>query len=448
MSWTILRRASAGALMLPVALLGSSMATGCDSLEVSDPTAIEASELGNPTGVNLLRGNALRLLYVAFGNASKESAIFSDEVVTEWPVATTTNPFAAADRREPQVMYQPLYTSWQSVRRAASIAIPAIQKDGAPGAEPRVGEMFAVRGFAELRLAEDFCPGFPLFDLEGFKPDYGGPLTTDEALGRALIDFDSALVYAADSIRISSFARVARGRTLLALGRFADAAVAVGPVATTFVENATYSQNVVDEFGSPIQFNPWWYSSSSNPFNALSRPNVVANREGGNGIDFVEANDPRLKLTFIRMSNRDGFSLNLPAKYPNFNAPIVLASGIEARLIEAEAALKAGGGNWLAILNDLRATRITPAMAPLPDPGNEAARVNLLFRERAFWLYGTGHRLADMRRLISRYGRAPNTVFPTGAYRLGGEYSSVTNLAFDGRFDEPFSPSVTGCTSR
>lgn len=58
--------------------------------------------------------------------------------------------------------------------------------------------------------------------------------------------------------------------------------------------------------------------------------------------------------------------------------------------------------------------------APLTDPGTDAERVSLLFRERAFWLYGTGSRLGDMRRLITRYGTdgfTVNTVYPTGSYQ-------------------------------
>jgi len=42
--------------------------------------------------------------------------------------------------------------------------------------------------------------------------------------------------------------------------------------------------------------------------------------------------------------------------------------------------------------------------------------VNLLFRERAFWMYLTGQRLGDMRRLIRNYGRHAENVYPTGLY--------------------------------
>src|SRR5258708_12475837 len=56
----------------------------------------------------------------------------------------------------------------------------------------------------------------------------------------------------------------------------------------------------------------------------------------------------------------------------------------------------------------------TPVMAPLADPGTQAGRVALLFREKAFWTFGRGQRLGDLRRLMRDYGY-PNdssTTFP------------------------------------
>ena len=93
--------------------------------------------------------------------------------------------------------------------------------------------------------------------------------------------------------------------------------------------------------------------------------------------------------------------------------PVPIASGIEARLIEAEAALQAGdAGTWLAQLNAARATR--GDLAPLDDPADATARTNLMFRERAFWMFGTGHRLGDLRRLIRQYGRHGRNHLPDG----------------------------------
>jgi hypothetical protein len=48
----------------------------------------------------------------------------------------------------------------------------------------------------------------------------------------------------------------------------------------------------------------------------------------------------------------------------------------------------------------------------------------MLFRERAFWLYATGHRLSDMRRLIRQYGRRASE----GQYFKGGTYGDDVNF--------------------
>ncbi len=113
-------------------------------------------------------------------------------------------------------------------------------------------------------------------------------------------------------------------------------------------------------------------------------------------------------------------------KYPSIDSPVEMATGIEARLIEAEAAYQAGSlGLWLQKLNDARAT--VAALTPLTDPGTANGRVDLTFRERAFWMYLTAHRLGDLRRLarpagggLSGYGRGVESVYPTGAYHKQG----------------------------
>jgi hypothetical protein len=53
----------------------------------------------------------------------------------------------------------------------------------------------------------------------------------------------------------------------------------------------------------------------------------------------------------------------------------------------------------------------------LADPGTPATRLDLLMRERAMWLFATGHRQGDMRRLARIYARNPETIWPNGIYR-------------------------------
>jgi starch-binding outer membrane protein, SusD/RagB family len=116
-----------------------------------------------------------------------------------------------------------------------------------------------------------------------------------------------------------------------------------------------------------------------------------------------------------------------PNKYPSFESSIPTADYLEAQLIIAESELQAGGfAAMTQRLNDLRAGA---GLDPLGTPGDFDAATDLLFRERAFWLYATGHRLGDMRRLIRQYGRDAETVFPTGEYfKAGLTYGVSVNL--------------------
>jgi hypothetical protein len=116
---------------------------------------------------------------------------------------------------------------------------------------------------------------------------------------------------------------------------------------------------------------------------------------------------------------------------------IAVVNGIDARLIEAEAALAAGQpAQMMTILNTLRATPLTigtvttvPSTLPaLADPGTADGRLNLLFREKAFWTFTRGQRLGDLRRLVRQYHRTVAQVFPEGTHYRGTTYGADVNL--------------------
>ena len=137
---------------------------------------------------------------------------------------------------------------------------------------------------------------------------------------------------------------------------------------------------------------------------------------------------------------------------------VAITAGLDARLIEAEAALQAGNAaGMMTILNALRAAPqpitassptatgthpgwTTPVMAALTDPGTADARVNLLFREKAFWTFGRGQRLGDLRRLIRDYGRAADGSnaggYPIGTHYKGGVFAGdLQSAGHDRRAD-------------
>jgi hypothetical protein len=143
--------------------------------------------------------------------------------------------------------------------------------------------------------------------------------------------------------------------------------------------------------------------------------------------------------------------LNLLVK--NQLDPNVLGSGVDARLTEAEAKLNANDiTGMMTILNALRAAKPTigtiaiPALAPLPTPADQTSAVSLFFREKAFWQFGRGIRLSDLRRLIRQYKRTQDNVFPTGGYFKGGSFGTDVNIPVPAT--EQLNPLFHGCLDR
>jgi hypothetical protein len=183
-----------------------------------------------------------------------------------------------------------------------------------------------------------------------------------------------------------------------------------------------------------------------------------------NAIPFFSAKDPRLPVAYTVSANgkdttksQDGFTFSRTTTLYGRTTNVALANGIDARLIEAEAALAAGNpAGMMTILNGLRATpqpigTLTAAnlsgLAPLVDPGTADKRLDLLFREKAFWTFSRGQRLGDMRRLIRQYSRTQDQVFPVGAHYRGGVYGTDVNLPIVN--DEANgNPNFKGCTDR
>jgi hypothetical protein len=195
-------------------------------------------------------------------------------------------------------------------------------------------------------------------------------------------------------------------------------------------------------------------------FNNLARRYSLGNSEGTNGLNFATAADPRLPVCVggdavcrtngVTLSTKDDLTspVHVQLVWPVRESPVGITSGIEARLIEAEAALRAqNAAGALGILNTLRAT--VTGLAALTDAGTADARVNQLFRERAFWLFGRGYRLGDMRRLIRQYNRAATSVFPVGTWHKGGNYGTDVNFPIpQAEQNNPNVPAGQSCIDR
>jgi len=282
-------------------------------------------------------------------------------------------------------------------------------------------------GFSYVLLAEHFCGGVPLstYDASG-KITYGPQVTTAQLLDSALVRFDAALAAAqavgeddaaAEQILVAA---VGKGRALLNQGKYADAAAAVADVPTDFAYTVEYSANTDRE-----RLGVYDWSASQSRFS-------LADLNGTNGLPFRSAEDPRLPWEDAGLSVTDGTTeLFIEKKYGAPDASVPLATGIEARLIEAEAALQANDlVTFRSMLNEARSQFAGLDPLGLTDiPAGADARVDLLFYERGFDLALTAHRLGDMRRLardataeLGGYGRGVENVFPVGESDKGQPY--------------------------
>jgi len=466
---------------------------GCSWSDLVDtdlpPDAVDLEVLKSGDGaVSVFRG-ALYVFRRAFGGSNMGYVVISgrlsDELSTgayfREDLQATANHYDEIDKRAMEednvlrsVAVESWYRNFNLARNQAADAIYYLRNFGTQQPVDLIGHMYAVRGMTMIFLAEIFCSGIPL-------SEYGSPSghiykpgsTTEEVFTLAVAQFDSALANLPDSVRLQHFAKVGKARALLNLGRFEEAAAAVADVPTNFQYKALFA---MDREGSHANNWTWHVRANSNTENDVG---TVADREGGNGLPFVSANDPRVPLipAPTQNTNYPNTTYMLPAwMFPNDatwggtgtepknGEDIVMANGIEARLIEAEAAVNRGDASFLQILNTLRttctdvATCPDPAPAgtggvaglpPLTDPGTKEARIKMVYDERAYWLFLTGHRQGDLRRLVRVYGWPQNQVYPTGDYPKGPitSYGSYTNIPLP-HSERVTNPKYTGCFNR
>jgi hypothetical protein len=440
---------------------GSTLATGCDRiredlLAAEDPDVINPSTVTTPEAADALRIGALaRFRSITAG--SEGTWQDGGLLVDEWKSSNTFFQHNETDQRQVQESNSVIQGMLRDVYRSrtnAREAILALEKYK-PEPVSSIAQMYFVIGYSELTLAETFCNGTPLGDASTGAPTYGPPMTNAEVFAVALAHLDTALAKSTgtDTVAVSvrHASAVAKGRVLLNLGRFADAAAAVAAVPTNFQWRVTFSLNA----GSN---NLWNLNTSAKRFTVGDSFDI-----GGliqNALPFASAGDPRIPVTGTSGGTSpagkgfDTFTNFVFQRLWGRTDPTPVVSGLDARLIEAEVKLKLSNDipGMMTTLNGLRAAAqnlgaiSSPVMAALAVPTSTEAATRLLFREKAFWTFGRGQRLPDLRRLVRQYGYTQDQVFPTGQFFKGGVYAGDVNLPVT--VDEQNNPEFTACLDR
>lgn len=445
-------RTGVGTLVVAVLpLVGAGGLTACNAketlLEAVDPDVIDPKDVNSIEGAQALYIGALGRLRQATGGSTGEGSswLFGGLLADEWSTSSTFVQNDETDQRSTQTSNSTVEGMFRDLARTRTAATQAIRgmKEFRPTEVAKIAELYFARSFAEMQMANDFCNGIPMTDGSVEEIAYDTPRTNAEVFAIAIASADSglALVQTAtdnDGIKVRRSLLVTKARALLGLNRQADAAalVTTAAVPTSFSYEMTYAVTS----GSNIL----WSQPNSSLRYAVgdSLEGNARNLLVKNAIPFVSAKDPRVPARYVIASNgkdttksQDGktFARTTTLWARLTNVPVV--NGLDARLVEAEAKLKAGDiAGMLTIMNALRAAppklgEIQPAaMAALATPATQRLAEDLYFREKAFWTFSRGQRLGDMRRLIRQYGRTQDQVFPIGEHYRGGNYGADVNL--------------------
>jgi hypothetical protein len=193
---------------------------------------------------------------------------------------------------------------------------------------------------------------------------YTAPLTNKEGYTLALARIDSGLALVANVAASDAFGTsiknsllVAKARTLVDLGQHAQAAALVTAIPTSFAWNLTFSTTAGDN--GPYAMNGVGASSRyvvSDSFDFFNgQLNIVKNalpvRVGERTRDF-----PCPGSSTATQKAIDAYTPFVgTVVWSDRSAPVPLVTGIDARLIEAEAKLKAGDiAGMMTIMNALR----------------------------------------------------------------------------------------------
>jgi len=430
------------ALALPLLLGACSLDT---LLEANDPFTVTPGVARDTANLTTLYAGARSQFALAFaglqnneGGIIMMSGLMSDELYGSDNFDTRV----AVDRRvinydQSNAASDFAFIYLQRARAEALNAVDLYASSPRAG-DARHAELYNIAGFSLIMLAENFCAGIPLSRITETGVEFGDPRSATELYQLAITHFDAALAMPNAGARQHDLARIGKARAQNDLGEFAAAAQTIAPVQTSFTYNIEYAS------GSFYTPNAIFNMNNEERRFGVSQQEGTVNR--GLAFGARAATDPRISISPTPVqSNAGDVQAWLQLKYPSQSAPVPLATGIEARLLEAEAQLNRGNSNaYLATLNALRnGAGIT---VPLVDPGTPEARVNQFFEERAYWLWLTGHRLSDLRRLIRQYGRTQETVFPTGNTMRGVPYGTAVSLPIP--FNEVNNPNYTTCTER
>ncbi len=428
------------------------------------PDGVESPSMyNNKAGAIRLTQAATSKLASAIANYVVVSGMLTDELMA---VPGSNNQSAAVDWRSTRASGGAgPYGLLHEVRSLSRLARGVVRTYVEGETSAWQAQLFLYEAYAEILLADGWCSGVPLSTLD-FEADwtYQPGSTTEQVYEHAILLLDSAYERAADSVQLQFAISTLKARAQVSLGKYADAK----STAQSIDGASRYNLWIAfDDIAAGV------ISSMPRPYERFISQATISDKEGINGLSYLSSGDPRTHATQITSPSAP--SVWFPTKYVATDSSVfTLASGIEAKLILAEIALKDNNPQqFILLLNSLRTTGTylsidttysssdgseiidtlwneglghVAGLGPLTDPGLEKSRLQLLFIERAAWLFVTGARQGDLRRLVRNYGWDREQVYPTGTYTGPGNIDVYgTDISFGMPASEYTNPHFKGC---
>ena len=395
-----IRRRGARALLL----LGAAGAAGCDVdrlLNVETPSRLAESAYLVPANAALISRSAVADYECALGTYAVASGLAAGELVettqtaSRWSYDRRTVLPTEAHYATFSCVAVGVYTPINTARHTNDQAVRVLEgwtDEQVANRSQLIATNAAIAGFSLLLLGEGFCQGVIAV---------GAPLTSEQLFDSAEARFTKAIAaaQAANDQAALNLAYVGRARARINRDDAAGAAADAALVPQSFVYNATADANSEQRNNRVFRQNNQNFSVTVGPeYRALT----------WNGTP-----DPRVSSTNLNQLSGDQINPRWTQnKFTSLSASYPIATGIEARLILAEAR---GGAEGIAILNELRGR---PGVGLPPLTAQESADFTAALveeRRRELWLQG--NRWYDERRFEL-------TQFPAvgATYAKGGVY--------------------------
>ena len=412
-------------LLASLAVLLAVGLAGCEEglLDVNDPDVVQPDALQGPEAVPIRINGIIGDFQNAYDDYVLYTSLLTDEMILGGTFPTRIDVDERIVQQDPDNgsvtadLYEPMHVSRASADEGLTVFQEAVDDEEFSEVQDLVRDGIAVArfygGYQRVLFSEAYCQSI-FGGPEGESAPQGSDARMEEAL--AMLQEAETAAVDAGMPDLATAARVGQGRALLWLGRYQEAASAVTDVPDDFVYFSEYSQNTTAQWNEVYQL--------TTGDNAALRWTVgdgtAGNRHNERWPYFDAWVDQGLLDTETDLEAAEiGVPVVLQTLYDSPTRNIVLASGWEARMIEAEAELRVGDPEVAEdMVNDLLTDpqqTSNPLLAVNPNLSLEAfASVDFtgsigddlpqLARARAAGLWLSGQRQATLRRFAEQDG--------------------------------------------